>query len=164
VLREDNSALNDRDDSALDASSKKILANKASFLINPLQDDLARPADDREQLLFNSPSKASNLQFGLKIGHDSPRSHQNFNDTLFLNQSSTCNMLPQLSRHESEVQSLRHATMRVDQIEGTQRRILPKIVLLSQHKNKFEGLVIPSEEDENVERRENAKHIRSQLN
>ena len=39
-------------------------------------------------------------------------------------------------------------------------KLVPKILLLSLTKDRFKGLAIPSMEDEDLERRENAKKIR----
>ena len=42
--------------------------------------------------------------------------------------------------------------------------MLPKILLLSKQKNNFEGLIFPSEDDVDAQRRDNAVKIREQLN
>lgn len=42
-------------------------------------------------------------------------------------------------------------------------KLVPKILLLSLTKDRFKGLAIPSMEDEDLERRENAKKIRQQF-
>ena len=42
--------------------------------------------------------------------------------------------------------------------------MLPKILLLSKKKDSFKGLIFPSEDDVDAQRRDNAIKIREQLN
>ena len=59
--------------------------------------------------------------------------------------------------------SLKNATTRVE-IANEQAKMLPKILLLSKKKDGFEGLIFPSEDDVDAQRRDNAVKIREQLN
>ena len=57
-------------------------------------------------------------------------------------------MLSNITRNESELRSLKEATLRVEQSQELEPNRLPKILLLSQSRSKFKGLIMPSEEDE----------------
>ena len=84
---------------------------------------------------------------------------------LILNQSSTRNfLLPNITRNESDMNSLKTRTLRVEKSQEMEPNLLPKILLLSLSKDKFTGLTIPSEDDEDLQRRENAQKIRQQFN
>ena len=73
-------------------------------------------------------------------------------------------MLPNITRNDSELQSLRNKTLKVEQTGDQETRILPKILLLSQKRDEFYGLQIPAEGDLDKDRRDNAKKIREEIN
>ena len=77
-------------------------------------------------------------------------------NTMFLNQSSTTNVLPKITtRNEAEMNKLRDATLRVERGEANELKSIPKILLLSQKKEgEFKGLVMPTENDEDLLRQE----------
>ena len=82
---------------------------------------------------------------------------------MFLNKSSTTNVLPSITHHENEMNNLREATMRIERSEEMEPKVQPRILLLSARRDTFKGLALPSHEDEDLERRQNAKLIREQL-
>jgi len=84
-------------------------------------------------------------------------------ETLLLNKSSTNNMLPYITRNETEMNSLRQTTLLVEQQEEIEKNSQPKILLLSLNKLNFKGLTIPAEFDEEAEKKDNAKKIKDQF-
>ena len=76
-----------------------------------------------------------------------------------LNESSTKNMLPNITRNESDMHYLKQATIKVENDE-MQKVQQPRILLLSDKRHAFKGLVIPNENDEDQTKRENAKNLR----
>lgn len=82
---------------------------------------------------------------------------------MFLNKSSTTNVLPSITRNETEMNNLREATIRIEKSEAAEPKIQPRILLLSARKETFKGLLLPTNEDEDLERRQNANQIRTQL-
>ena len=82
---------------------------------------------------------------------------------MFLNKSSTTNVLPSITRNETEMNNLREATIRIEKSEAAEPKIQPRILLLSARRETFKGLVLPTNEDEDLERRQNANQIRTQL-
>ena len=71
-------------------------------------------------------------------------------------------MFPQITSNEASLNHLHDVSIKIDN-QAVEPKILPRILLLSQHKHDFQGLVLPTETDEEAERRENAKSIRAQL-
>lgn len=59
--------------------------------------------------------------------------------------------------------SLKTRTLKVEQNQEMEAKLLPKILLLSLTKDKFTGLAIPSMDDEDMQRRSNAQQIRQQF-
>ena len=82
-----------------------------------------------------------------------------------LNQSSTRNvlLLPNITRNESDMNNLKVKTAIVEQSQEQEPKLMPKILLLSMDKARFSGLTIPSVDDEDTLRRENAHKMQQQF-
>ena len=129
-------------------SEHKVVSNKASFIFNPLKNDLGAGLAEGKDWAARSPQVADHIGSITKLQKDSPMSHRGSEaNTLLLNASSTGYMLPNITRNESDMNSLKEATMKVQKSKEQQPNNLPKILLLSQNRHKFNGLVIPSEND-----------------
>ena len=75
---------------------------------------------------------------------------------MFLNQSSTTNVLPKIqTKNEAKMSKLRQASFIVEQGEMAEPKIVPKILLLSQKKEgEFKGLIMPAQNNLDIEQRE----------
>lgn len=73
--------------------------------------------------------------------------------------SSRLSVLPSITRNETEINNLREATMQIHHNKSNEPKVVPKILLLSMRKNEFKGLSMPIKDDEELERRENAKKL-----
>ena len=58
---------------------------------------------------------------------------------MFLNKSSTTNVLPSITRNETEMNNLREATIRIEKSEAAEPKIQPRILLLSARRRWCDG-------------------------
>ena len=168
VHDDENHHLNDREADEVKFSSASIKGrveqrNKASFIFNPHQSD-ALLKDPIGGSSPNNALRADRSQVST-VQRESPLSNKGssfeFSVPANLNQSSTRNvLLPNITRNESDLKSLKTKAVAVEQSQEMEPQFTPKILLLSLNKSKFTGLAIPSIDDEDTLRRENAQKIR----
>lgn len=153
----------------------KKVQNKASFIFNPLKNDLVKRADGgRAVSPVLGEQRPLNISATSIQKSPSPMSKQSNHsgDSNTLMQDSSRGMIKNQSRtqpsggidltkEEIDMKELRNTTFMVDQSLRSARVLQPRILLLSSDKSQFKGLSLPVEEDtEDFERKESTKKIK----